>query len=426
MKILTIVSDFGLRGTQRVAQNFSIALSRMGHQVAVLPFEGSGSRKANYLAAGVKILEPVATGQSGISEAQKFAPDVVHIHRSGVPVRRETEVLSQLRSCARCVIETNVFARFDPEADEFIDVHGQITRMGLYRWNRLSDGRTRGIGIYLPNAVDFAPFDAPNVEAVARLRSELHQPNGNGIVFGRIGNNDRRFVRLLPSLFDRLPKSVLASVSDPELDPMLQALPPKYSERVRILKPTNDDAVLATYYGAFDALLHWSKVGESFGMVLAESVAAGTPVIMPLQPHRELGGLEVVGHKEGGLIAGSPASLVDAAVELVQDREHYAQGLARARARLHSEYHSDVVAAHLVRVAETWNEADRCDAHRAFQSDPSFVTRIDRDFVRKILSAHHGSRSPFEMLLHHASHHAIISGIPRAIRTHLRPANVTP
>jgi hypothetical protein len=61
-----------------------------------------------------------------------------------------------------------------------------------------------------------------------------------------------------------------------------------------------------------DVFLHASQIGESFGMVLAESLLCGVPVITLATPHRDNSQLEVVGHESGGLIVASVLGMIEA------------------------------------------------------------------------------------------------------------------
>lgn len=72
----------------------------------------------------------------------------------------------------------------------------------------------------------------------------------------------------------------------------------KFINKVRYLKYTDDDSLLAQYYSAADIFLYPS-LADTFGLVVAESMSCGTPVVT-----FKTGGIpEIVTHKKTGYIA---------------------------------------------------------------------------------------------------------------------------
>jgi len=72
----------------------------------------------------------------------------------------------------------------------------------------------------------------------------------------------------------------------------------KFVNKIRYIKYINEDSLLAQYYSAADILLYPS-LADTFGLVVAESLACGTPVVA-----FKTGGIpEIVSHKKTGYIA---------------------------------------------------------------------------------------------------------------------------
>jgi hypothetical protein len=74
----------------------------------------------------------------------------------------------------------------------------------------------------------------------------------------------------------------------------------------------NDDSALSGIYGSMDVFLHAARIGESFGMVLAEALLCGVPVISLSTPDKDNSQIEVVGHETGGLVVANVAGMLEA------------------------------------------------------------------------------------------------------------------
>ncbi len=93
-----------------------------------------------------------------------------------------------------------------------------------------------------------------------------------------------------------------------------------------------DYADLPAYYQAADVFCAPARGGESFGIVLAEAMAAGTPIVAS-----DIAGYrDVVRHDETGLLCapGNVTALADAIVRVLQEPEPAAQRARNAAARV--------------------------------------------------------------------------------------------
>lgn len=410
LKILTVMPDFGLRGTQRVAQLFSVAFRQMGHDVSVWALSPEGPRRAMFEEAGIRIIDGSSSLEQNLAQIQALSPDVIHIHRAGPPQTAMTMLLHQLRPFTRLIVETNIFGRYDPTASELIDVHFQLTHSGLYRWNCLAapPKRRTSVSIYIPNPVDFTAFYRENKAEIERHRAEKFGAERAEFIFGRCGKTEPKMLDTFRKIVDQNPNVRLISMGDNDnFHQYTSKQPVRVRDRVTIFPSTRSDAELRMFYSSIDALLHWSYVGESFGMVLAESIACGTPVVMPLQLDKDIGGVEVIGHGEGGLIAGHSGLLDRAALEMIRTRQSFDHGpLQAARERLIREYEVNHVAAKSIDAFHLALEAKRLNhsLQSAFANHSKFVSHVPRQWFKQLISKRLGPASARERIRHRFTH----------------------
>jgi glycosyltransferase involved in cell wall biosynthesis len=73
--------------------------------------------------------------------------------------------------------------------------------------------------------------------------------------------------------------------------------------RVKLLSVIQGDEKLSEFYHSLDCFAHISKIGESFGYVLAEAMLFQVPVVTLLTPFKDNAQFEMVGHDFGGKCA---------------------------------------------------------------------------------------------------------------------------
>lgn len=394
MKVLTVVVDLGIGGTQRVAQNLTMGVQRAGVSVAVLAHRGRGSRERFYRESSVPVFAPSEDGQSNahIDEALRWRPDIVHIHRTGYPNDRETQMLRAFRNQGARVIETNVFARYDStEARHLIDVHCLLSRWCWMKWSMWRSARDDSAVTILPNAVDvsrFGPIEAAERQAT---RAALDVPFGR-FLFGRIGQPiSSKWSPKILSVFEE----TLALGNDIGLllvgaptgyADLVARLSPSVRECIVMLDPIDDDARLCSLFCAMDAFLHMADIGESFGMVLCEAMLCGTPVITLSTPLKDNSQLEVVGHERGGLVARDLTGVVEAMMRIQTDHSLRARVREGGATWVADRFGVDFVVSKAVRIyeavmasADTADLQRRLDAFGDVPPDFAWLAAIQRE-----------------------------------------------
>ncbi|TWT88686.1 GDP-mannose-dependent alpha-(1-2)-phosphatidylinositol mannosyltransferase [Pseudobythopirellula maris] len=409
MRILTICRDLGRGGTQRVAQTLSLEYHKAGHETGLLAIDAGGVREKALHEAGL----PVFVGgenaalEAALGQADRFGPDVIHIHRPGMANAKEGAVMRRLKTANRRVVETSHFGRADHSLDgELIDAHLQISRWCLWRWRRWGGRALRNKpAAVAPNPVDVERFRrAPAEQIAAFRRDELGLPE-NAFLCGRIGQAlpgkwSPALLESFGALLEECPEARLLVIGMPETARQeLAAAPAKIRERFIEHPLVDSDERLSLLYSSFDVFLHAATIGETFGLVLAEAMLCGCPPLTMNTPPRDNSQSEIVQHGEAGLVALSAGDLPQALLEAYRDDALRTRLAARGRESIVERFESSRVAALILRaLTHAVDSTDRADLARRFEGDPDLTTRIPNAEVRRTLRNGIGSPAALDLL----------------------------
>lgn len=338
VRVLHVLKSLGLGGTEKVAQLLLRYLDPLRFETAVHSPQ-DGPRAAQIRAGG----STTFIGMDLARALASFRPQVIHLHRAGWP---EPELLRPVRDYAAknrpLVVETNVFGRHDPSpSGEVIDTHLFVSRFCAERYARHTGIATQwpryGV-LYNPVDTDFFASALPDGPSARCAQPGAPQPCGP--VLGRISRADpgkwsRLALDILPLLAQNAPGfrcRIVGGVPQAEAFVREHGL----AACVEFLPPLSTDAELAAFYGGLDVLAHANDAGESFGLVIAEAMACGLPVVThPSEGERDNAQLELVEHGKTGFVAQGAQQYAECVRHLFESpSEARAMGLAgREKAR---------------------------------------------------------------------------------------------
>jgi glycosyltransferase involved in cell wall biosynthesis len=309
MRVLHVVKGLGLGGTEKVMQLFVQHLDPARFEAAVYS-PTDGERRPLLARAGI----PVFVGPDLLAVLARFRPHLVHLHRAGWP---EPETLRPLKlSRVPAVVETNVFGRHDasPQAG-IIDRHLFVSDFCARRFTR-----TTGIPFELPGyQVLPNPVDTDFLAAHSPRERDFSRP-----VFGRVSRADPGkwsplAFEMLPHLVRRLPGArYRVAGMIPEAREFFRAR--GLADHVEEVPPIPDEEGLAAFLAPLSALAHANDTGESFGLAIAEAMAAGLPVVThPCPGQRDNAQLDLVEHGATGLHAGTAEEYAGALAWLAEN-----------------------------------------------------------------------------------------------------------
>lgn len=329
MKYLTLLQDLDYRGSQRVAQNYSLGMSERGHDVRVLTLDALGPRTEILEKAGISCL-CLKKNPHAMECILAWSPDVVHLHRPGYYDPSFNKIIEQLKSKLNClVIETNIFSRVDYQIPQgVIDVHLHLTEWCLWKWSQWTKSLNyQPIGIVIPNSIvveDFAPSSQSEIIA---NKERIGIPKKD-FVFGRLGSKCEAkwhpvIVEAFKQAYQQNHQMSLLLVAPPSsIYEQVKALPSPIRDKVFIVPPIKgNDQALCTMYSTMDVMLHASKIGESFGMVLAEALLCETPILTLSTPAKDNSQVSLVDHNQAGKIVNNESAFIKAMLYFLKQPE---------------------------------------------------------------------------------------------------------
>jgi phosphatidyl-myo-inositol alpha-mannosyltransferase len=305
---VVLVSPYDLTvpgGVQGHVHRLADALRHVGDEVLVIGAGPGSNRPPRSTGVGRTVqlpyngsVAPIALGPMVASRTRtaigRLRPDVVHVHEPLVPF-------------------VGIAAASYPDAPVVGTFHAWSDQARLYRAGRVvarritsplaariavSSAAARfhaealGIGVedftIIPNGVETARFAAARHRHVEPARTDVdHASGGRGddaptvLFVGRL--EERKGLAVLLAAARRRWDDghrlrVLVVGDGPGLAAARRAVPVRHREDVTFLGRVDDDALVAAHEAA-DLFVSPALGGESFGIVLLEAMAAGTPVI---------------------------------------------------------------------------------------------------------------------------------------------------
>ncbi len=327
MKILTLVWSIGIGGTERAAVNYAIGYKQFGNDSRVLVLGEGHERHGDLINAGVDCVIVKNSTQKETDIFNKFKiwnPDIIHIHNYHDSLLPFIDLI--IGEHTR-VVETNVFSRPNFSKNyKIVDLSLQLSGWGYWKYTRWMKGAAYSPNVaIIPYIVDSSNFNAPSeIEKESFLKAQ--QIPASAYVIGRLGQPH-------PSKWDIKLLDVIKQTIKPEnnIYYLLVGLPSYFKDiceqesvffksRVIQIDKIEGDQSLSLYYHSLDCFAHLSKIGESFGYVLAEALLCKVPVITMLTPLKDNAQFEVVGHGYGGFCVTSTKGFVEAVFKLYTNK----------------------------------------------------------------------------------------------------------
>lgn len=356
INILQIIHRIDM--TNRIVLNFCKGMNRDWFETKVLSEGKVGGKEQDFTDIGIEYVIADKNIDVVIDAIKKWQIDVIHMHRSGEyqPFQYEIYRQAKLINPDIIILETNFFAKFDPKSFPLIDCSLQVSKM------MLNERYVKKVGYFDfdKTKIVYHPIDCAGWDKAAITEDELKEyKNKLGIKEGDfvIGKLCRPAIEkwsdlllyMMPYLVKLVPniKFIVQEMPDSRKKRVLKS---KYKDYYILLKQTLSDREVALFFKTIDVYAHTSKIGESFGMTLAEAGVFGKPVVINSTPDRDNNQLEMVEHMKTGIIANHPQTFASAIEYLYKNKDIRMRMGEAARAKISRMYDPKKMAQQLEKV----------------------------------------------------------------------------
>lgn len=304
IRILHVTNQLQLGGTEKTLQIFCRYLDKSRFEVFACGRLSGGVRADELTRLGI----PVVIRPDNLTQlVRDYRIDICHIHRAGT---YEPGALPEKHNGFPRIVETNVFHDFDEREGDRIDCHCFVSEASMATYLRRYGRRSGARYEALYNPVDFSEFDS--------------EPKPFTSTIGRCSRADDQkwhdvCLNSLPRIFRKVPQArCLFQGATDRVRQKLTML--GMNGRVELVEPS---LRVGDFYRRLDLFIHGSRIGETFGCVIAEAMANGIPVVTLSTPQRKKANAqaELVEHNVTGFVCRWQWQYAGAVIELLRNQE---------------------------------------------------------------------------------------------------------
>jgi glycosyltransferase involved in cell wall biosynthesis len=350
ISVLQISNQLGLGGTDSTLQLLATHLNKHYFEVFAAGIQAGGPREQALRDCGIETLVAHGDFENLARFVRSHDIHVVHLHHCNVP----SPILAGRKVALTHQFSTGLF----PIAEEV-------------RLSRLLFNSSRTLQKYLSTyqlkripentEVIYNPIDLARITAAQSSLSvdELgHYRKSLGIapqdfVIGRLGRADivkwsdflteayRLLVRTNPTI-----KMLIKTAPRSRIKSLVQ----EFGKNVVILPESSSLKDLALFFSAIDVYAHASKIGESFGVSIAEAMAFKKPVVVNSTPGADNAQIELVDNAKTGYVVNYPVTFAWALEKLKDDKGLRDQMGEAGYRKVQEKYSAEVVTSQYERI----------------------------------------------------------------------------
>jgi glycosyltransferase involved in cell wall biosynthesis len=342
IKIIECANQLGLGGTEYALQLYCKYFDKEKFEVIVIGLLNGGPRAELIKQMGIKV--EILNGDLERFKEHLTNADVLHWHGAGDINKELFEIIAQNKP--KLFLQTNVFGYYTKTPlYNLIDFDLFISKMILVRRMAIDGVKYEHKRKVLPYPVDVDFLNSADMLANADEVVDFKVKNNiqNNFIVGRIGRADDHKFDLITlegfkeyTKINPMAKFLLVGATQNMIS---YARKLGINDKLLVFENTSDLKTLLLYYKAMNVFLAASNIGESFGMVMAEAMAVGTPVVTISTPNKDNAQVEVVDNMITGIVVPRLKGHIAAALnEIATNKELASDFSEQSKQKIYNSY----------------------------------------------------------------------------------------
>lgn len=316
-------------GTERSAITLAAGLKQIGCEVMVL-FTLNDQGPLNQYIHNHQIKTRLISAASLEADGEmikKWKPSLINFQI----LRQDFDFLPYFRGLFPNLpfIETNIFS------DVKIYSHYFNLSLQLSLWCKLNylakfAGVQKPPAETLPYPIEGKEMFKASKSEIAEFRKKYEIPEASWYG-GRVGQpseekwNTGLIEDLKKILIDESDGQIIFIGAPPSHHRAVEGLPISLRKRFHFLPLIDDRNELRAFYSSLSVFLHYSTIGESFGLVLTEAMLCECPVITRFTPLSDNTQIEILEHKKRGWVIETGADLGPTIRSIIRNKKKTSQ-----------------------------------------------------------------------------------------------------
>src|ERR1051326_5266157 len=345
LRVLQVSNQLGLGGTDATLQVLATHVNRQYFEVFAAGIDHGGAREQTLREQGIPTIVCNGDLEKVAELVRSQHIDVIHLHHCHLPLH----VLSGCKVALTHQFSTCVYDREQELRFARLLFNSTRTLQKYLSTYAIADIPANAEIIY--NPIDLTQVRAVQASISAKEVADYRRALGlepDAFVIGRLGRAE--IVKWSDFLIEAL-RPLLKS--DGAIKVLIQTAPPSRTKRLEaefgnsvvVLPESSSPRDLALFFSALDVYAHASKIGESFGVSIAEAMAFKKPVVVNSTPGVDNAQIELVDNDSTGYVVEYPISFARAIQRLREDRPLREQMGEAGYAKVKAKYSADSVTA---------------------------------------------------------------------------------
>lgn len=330
IKVLHFIDKIGLGGTERNLENLTKLLDKDKFQSIVCGFSSSSERGDILRESGYVVYNCDGDINKLVSIIKDDSIDAFLFYRDGRESQFWNLVLDRVKqSKVKVIIEMNNFGLVDSgPCSKFINLHMHVSKSSYYKFKRAKGKWTKK-----DKRTNFVCYPILDTCDIKRSINEIkisdykhrYGIKNDDFILSRVARPDlikwtelTTFSLLLILRKNKHIKFIVRAIPK-EREHLFKIL---FKNQVILLPQTLEEKDILSTYKVSDVLFHFSKIGESFGYCLVESLLCSVPVITYSTPKGDNAQIEIITNGQTGIIPkGGPISIAKIVLDLTKRKD---------------------------------------------------------------------------------------------------------